>query len=344
LSRAVFLYGVRDARVGPIAPREGKLGETLVEVAAAGICGSDLHYFKDGGIGALAVVEPFVPGHEFGGYLCEDMPECGLSRGALVAVDPNVSCGRCEWCREGRRNLCPHVRFIGAPPFGGAMTQQIWVPKSQIAALPDTFVPLEAAMLEPLGVAIHAVDLAKPRLLERVALLGAGPIGLLILQALRVAGASEVHVIEPQAHRRAAALDLGATGVAASIEEILAGPAKGGCPLVVEATNSPAAFRDAVACARIGGRIVLAGIPDGDSYTLSASHARRRELEIAFVRRMGDDYPRAIELIRSGRVNVAKVVSHQVGLDDAPRMFEALARNEPGYLKVLIHPSARHQH
>ena len=152
-----------------------------------------------------------------------------------------------------------------------------------------------------------------------------------------------MHVVEPQAHRRAAALDLGATDVAASVEEFLAGPVKGGCPLVVEATNSPAAFRDAVACSRIGGRVVLAGIPDGDAYALPASHARRRELEIAFVRRMGDDYPRAIELVRSGRVNVAKVVSHQVGLDEAPRMFEALARNEPGYLKVLIHPAARHQ-
>ena len=142
-------------------------------------------------------------------------------------------------------------------------------------------------MLEPLGVAIYAVDLAAPRLLERVALLGAGPIGLLILQALRIAGADEVHVVEPQAHRRAATLDLGAADVAASVEEFLAGPVKGGCPLVVEATNSPAAFRDAVACSRIGGRVVLAGIPDGDAYALPASHARRRELEIAFVRRNG---------------------------------------------------------
>ena len=337
--RAVFLCGAGDARVGRFALREPRPGETLVAVAAVGICGSDLHYYRDGRIGAAAIVEPFVPGHEFGGYLCEDLPDRGLSRGALVAVDPNVACGRCESCRKGWRNLCPEVQFIGAPPFDGAMTQRIWAPAAQIVSRPEAFGPLEAAMLEPLGVAIHAVDLAKPRLLERVATLGAGPIGLLILQALKIAGAAEVHVIEPQAHRRAVALELGATDVAASVDDFLKGAGKGGCPLVVEATNSPDAFREAVACARIGGRIVLAGIPDGDVYKLSASPARRRGLEVKFARRMGDDYPRAIELVRSGRIDVARLVSHEVGLDDAPRMFDALARGEPGLLKILVHPS-----
>ena len=210
MNEAVFFHGARDVRVAPINLRDGGPDETLIDVAAVGICGSDLHYYKDGGIGSAIICEPFIPGHEFGGRLCEDVPELGLRRGALVAVDPNRSCGRCEWCLQGHRNLCPNVEFIGAPPFDGAMAKQIWVPKSQVVALPEAMDALEAAMLEPLGVAIHAVDLAKPRLLEPVALVGAGPIGLLILQVLKIAGAGEVHVIEPLAHRRAAALELGA--------------------------------------------------------------------------------------------------------------------------------------
>jgi L-iditol 2-dehydrogenase len=173
------------------------------------------------------------------------------------------------------------------------MTRQIWVPKSQIVALPEGMDELEAAMLEPLGVAIHAVDLAKPRVLEPVALLGAGPIGLLILQVLKVAGAGEVHAIEPLAHRRAAAHGLGAKEVFPTVDEFVSGPGKGGRPLVIEATNSPFGFRDAVRAARIGGRVVLVGIPDGDAYAPSGSEARRRGLKIKFVRRMGDDYPRA---------------------------------------------------
>jgi L-iditol 2-dehydrogenase len=310
MNQAVFLHGSRDVRIAPINLREGLPDETLIEVAAVGICGSDLHYHKDGGIGSAIIQEPFIPGHEFGGRVCEDVPELGLARGALVAVDPNHSCGKCEWCLQGHRNLCPNVEFIGAPPFNGAMTKQIWVPTSQIIALPDTMDALEAAMLEPLGVAIHAVDLAKPRLLEPVALVGAGPIGLLILQVLKIAGAGEVYVIEPLAHRCTAALELGAKDVFVTAEDFVDEAGKSGCPLVIEATNSRFGFRDAVRASRIGGRVILAGIPDDDAYTLSGSEARRRGLKIKFVRRMGDDYPRAIDLVSSGRV-----ASH----GDAPR-------------------------
>jgi L-iditol 2-dehydrogenase len=341
MNDAVFLHGPRDVRVAPFNLRESRSDETLINVAAVGICGSDLHYYKDGGIGSAIIHDPFIPGHEFGGRLIEDVPELGLTRGALVAVDPNRSCRRCEWCLEGHRNLCPNVEFIGTPSFNGAMTRQIWVPKSQIVALPEGMDALEAAMLEPLGVAIHAVDLAKPRLLEPVALIGAGPIGLLILQVLKVAGAGEVHVIEPLAHRRAAALRLGAKAVFPTVDEFVSGPGKGRRPLAIEATNSPFGFRDAVRASRIGGRVVLAGIPDGDAYTLSGSEARRRGLKIKFVRRMGDDYPRAIDLVTSGRVNVRAIVTHRDSLDAAPELFKALAQNQPTYVKALLYPNGK---
>ncbi len=339
MSKALFIRGPRDARVAPFNLREGQPGQVLLDVAAVGLCGSDLHYYKDGGIGSAVIQSPFVPGHEFAGYLCEDLEDHDLPRGSLVAVDPNKACGHCAWCREGHANLCPRVEFIGAPPFDGAMTQRIWVPGSQIVPLPPGFDPLKAVMLEPLGVAIHAVDLAKPRLLERVALLGAGPIGLLILQVLHAAGAGEVLVIDPLDHRREAASRLGAARVGASVEDLADWTAGEGCPLVVEATNAPAGFRDAVRAARIGGRVVLVGIPDGDTYTLPAAEARRRALKIKFARRMGEVYPRAIALVASGKVNVVSMVTHRVALDDAPGAFEALTENTPGYIKVLIYPN-----
>jgi L-iditol 2-dehydrogenase len=340
VSKALYIHGPRDARIAPFNPREGRSDQLLLNVAAVGLCGSDLHYYKDGGIGSAVIQSPFVPGHEFAGYLCDDLDQCDLPRGSLVAVDPNKACGDCDWCREGHPNLCPNVEFIGAPPFDGAMTERIWVPSSQIVPLPAGFGPLEAVMLEPLGVAIHAVDLAKPRLLERVALLGAGPIGLLILQVLQASGAGEVLVVDPLGHRRAAASHLGAARVAASVDELADVTSGEGCPLVVEATNSPAGFKDAVRTARIGGRVVLVGIPDGDTYTLPAAEARRRALKIKFARRMGEVYPRAIALVASGKVDVASMVTHRVGLNEAPGAFEALAQNAPGYIKVLIYPNA----
>ncbi len=337
MSRALFIHGAHDARVAPFNLREGRDGEVLLEVAAVGICGSDLHYFKDGGIGSAVIRDPFVPGHEFGGRLSEDVEGLGLRRGQLVAVDPNKACGHCEWCREGHPNLCPNVEFTGAPPFDGAMTQKIWVAKKQLVALPETFDALDAAMLEPLGVAIHAVRLAKPGLLERAGVIGCGPIGLLILQALKAAGAGEVLACDPRPDRRALARRLGADRVGESFADIVEW-SHGGAPLTVEATNSPFGFRDAVAATRIGGRIVLVGIPDGDVYTLPAADARRRGLKIKFARRMGELYPLAVALVAAGTVDVRSIVTPRVGLDEAPAAFAALAENAPGYAMVLIEP------
>jgi L-iditol 2-dehydrogenase len=339
VAKALYLHGRHDARVAPFNPRERRPDEVLLDIAAVGLCGSDLHYYKDGGIGSALINSPFVPGHEFAGYLCEDLEPLGLTRGSLVSVDPNRACGHCAWCAEGHPNLCPNVEFIGAPPFDGAMTQRMWVPASQIVPVPTSFDSLKAVMLEPLGVAIHAVDLAKPRLLERVALLGAGAIGLLVLQVLHAAGAGDILVVEPLEHRRRLATQLGAARVASSFDELIDSTDGEGCSLVVEATNAPNGFRDAVRAARIGGRIVLVGIPDGDTYTLPAAEARRRGLKIKFARRMGEVYPRAINLIETGKVDVVSMVSHRVGLDETPSAFKALAENAPGYIKVLIYPN-----
>ena len=339
MSRALFLHAAFDARVAPFNLREGLPGETLLDVAAVGLCGSDLHYYKDGGIGAAAIVAPFVPGHEFSGVLTEDVPERGLKRGALVAVDPNQACGNCEQCRAGHPNLCPNVRFIGAPPHDGAMTERLWVPKDLLVPLPDGLDPVDAVMLEPLGVAVHAIDLAKPGLLESVTLIGCGPIGLLILQVLRVAGAGEIFAVDPLPHRREEALSLGADRALASLEDLRSVTGGEGTSLVMEATNSPHGFRDAVLAARIGGRIVLVGIPDGDTYTFPAADARRRGLKIKFARRMGEVYPRAIRLVSSGRVDVRSMIKHTFALEDAPRAFQLHAENAPGMIKSIILPN-----
>jgi L-iditol 2-dehydrogenase len=134
-------------------------------------------------------------------------------------------------------------------------------------------------------------------------------------------------------------MGLGAARVAPSVDDLLSLTDNEGCPLVVEATNSPNGFKEAVRAARIGGRVVLVGIPDGDTYTLPAAEARRRGLKIKFARRMGEVYPRAIALVASGKVDVRSMVSHRVGLEETPGVFKALAENAPGYVKVLIDPN-----
>lgn len=339
MNTAAFIYGARDLRIADFNPPATAPDTVMVNVESVGVCGSDLHYYKDGGIGGAVIAQPFIPGHEFSARLSGDIEEKNLREGDLVAIDPAQPCHHCEWCFRGYHNLCPDVIFLGAPPYHGALTQQIAVPLDSIIKLPESMTADQGAMLEPLGVCIHAMDLAKPALLENVAVLGCGPIGLQLLQLLKLAGCGNVFAIDPQAHRAAAAMQAGATAAGQSKELILDHTQGRGCDLVIEATNSPDGFADAISVARIGGRMVLAGIPDGDLYSqISAAEARRRGLTIKFSRRMGNVYQRAIELVATGRVDVDALVTHHFGLQDTPQAYEMQADEAAGLIKSIVRP------
>lgn len=337
--RATYLHGVRDVRVGEKSDPQRQDNDVLIRVSGVGVCGSDLHYYLEGGIGSACIHEPFVPGHELAGWVVEERPELGLARGQLVAVEPAKPCGHCEWCERGHINLCPNVEFLGAPPYHGAMTETIAVRPDQVFAVPGGFTVEQAVMLEPLGVAIHAMDLAKQRVVESVAVLGCGPIGLCLVQLARLQGADRVYAVDPVDYRRAAGERLGADRIAAhhgAIDEWTDGR---GADLVLEATNAPAGLQYACETARIGGRIVMAGIPDGNEYTLDASLARRKGLNIKFSRRMGHVYPRAIRLVAEGRVDVDSIVTHRFTLEDSGQAFALQSGCRDGALKSIIVPN-----
>jgi L-iditol 2-dehydrogenase len=336
--QAAYLYGQRDIRLGVWDPAPRHADDVPVEVASVGVCGSDLHYYKEGGIGAARVTDPFVMGHEFAGYLGQDVPEAGLKQGQLVAVDPARPCGRCEHCFRGHVNLCPHVEFLGAPPNPGGLAQTIYAGPEQLYALPADFSPVEAAMLEPLGVGVHAMDLAKPRLLETVTVVGCGPIGLMLVMLARHAGVGRIYAVDPLDYRAEAAKRHGAGAAADHVRAIPELTDGRGTDLVLEATNSPDGFQHAVDAARIGGRILLVGIPDGDSYNLAAATARRKGLEIKFARRMGHVYPRAIQLVAENRVDVTRMVTHEVGLADTADAFRLMADYADGAIKTVVSP------
>ena len=141
---AVFLHGIKDLRIGPLPEPSRAGGQVPLSVSTVGICGSDLHYYLEGGIGSAQVRSPFVPGHEFAGRVLEDREDLGLRQGQLVAVDPAKPCGRCEWCHAGYPNLCPHVEFTGAPPFQGALTRTLMAEPGQIFPVPDGMTAVQA--------------------------------------------------------------------------------------------------------------------------------------------------------------------------------------------------------
>ncbi|WP_425145257.1 zinc-dependent alcohol dehydrogenase [Deinococcus sp.] len=338
--RTVRLHAAHDLRLHDEALPAQVPGEVRLKVEAVSVCGSDMHYYHEGGIGPAVIRTPMTPGHEFSATVIGGSGEAyGLPDGTLVAVDPAQHCGHCEQCQAGYPNLCPNVRFLGSPGVDGGLAQFINVPPSSLYPVPPGFSPALAALLEPLGVALHALDITKLRPMSGVTVLGAGPIGLMIAQVAKVCGAAQVRVVEPRAARRAQALHLGADSVHEHYSEVLDATGGRGDDYVLEATTSPGAPEHAALIARIGGRITLVGIPDGDHFQMSAANARRKGLIIKMSRRMGHVYPRAIELVRSGRVNIGGVATHHYGMEGAARAFQDAHEAPDGFLKAVIYPN-----
>ncbi len=323
---AARLHGSGDVRVGEEPARTVAAGESLVRVEAVGLCGSDLHWYEDGGIGSTHIAAPLIVGHEFCG-----MVEGGPLDGRRVAVDPALSCEVCDVCRRGDRNLCPDGRFAGYGDCDGALQEALAWPTHALVALPDSFDAATGALLEPLGVALHAFDLGHVALDDRVAVVGCGPIGLLLIGVLRAAGARVVLAVEPLAHRREAALAYGAQRAVAPED------AAGEVDVAFEVAGNDAAVQTALELALPGARIILTGIPGAaDRISFSASLARRKGLTLVMVRRMNEVYPRAIRLVERGVIDLAALVTHRFPLARADEAF-AVASARTG-LKVVVEP------
>jgi L-iditol 2-dehydrogenase len=334
--KAVRLHGIGDLRYHTEPEPIPEEGSELVKVTAVGICGSDLHWFEDAGIGDAELEKPLILGHESAGVI-----ETGSHRGERVAIDPCIPCGTCKYCLEGNPNFCPNQSFSGHSGQDGTMCERIVWPSRNLFPLPDSLSDEDGAMLEPLGVAIHATRLAKLEPGMRVAVFGCGPIGLLIVQLVRLMNPAQIIVTDKLSHRLDAALELGASnGFIAEkgqeIEAVLAATGGEGVHLAFEAACENDAVITAVEAARPGSHVVLVGIPDDDRTSFRASTARRKGLTIKFCRRMKHTYSRAIQLVESGKVDVRSMVSHRFPLDQFQQAFEVAAKREG--LKVVINP------
>lgn len=317
--KTIRLHGPSDLRQHEEPrPRPGP-GEVLVHVNAVGICGSDLHWFGEACIGDAKLSQPLILGHEFAGVIAE-----GLRRGERVVVDPAVPCKVCEFCLQGNPNLCEHIRFAGHGMEDGALREYIAWPEECLFRLPDSLSFSDGVMLEPLGVAIHAVDLAHLRAGMSVGVFGCGPIGQLVIQMVRLGGAIEVFVTEPLRHRLESAINLGAREWTSDQKVDVA----------FEVAGENEAVETAFGAVKPGGQVILAGIPADDRTSFSASVARRKGLTIKLVRRMKFTYPRAIRLVESGRVDVRSLVTHHFPLENALEAFSVAQRRDG--LKIII--------
>jgi L-iditol 2-dehydrogenase len=283
--------------------------EVLVRVAAVGICGSDVHYYRHGRIGRYVVEQPLVLGHESSGTIAAlgaGVPTARL--GERVAVEPGVPCRRCDWCKRGRYNLCPLVVFLGTPPVDGALVEYLSVPADFAHPVPDTMTFDDAALVEPTAVAVHAARVGRTAAGEHVAVFGAGPIGLLLTQVVRAFGAASVVVVDPEPLRRELAGEFGADDAIAP-DDVNA--REGTADIAFDASGDPGAIAATVGVARRGGRAVWVGLPPG-----------------------------AVPLPVPAVVDKDALLTHRFELAETGQALDQVAAREGGVVKAVIHASA----
>ncbi|MGH3691805.1 MAG: NAD(P)-dependent alcohol dehydrogenase [Microbacterium sp.] len=310
--------------------------QVIVRVNAVGICGSDVHYFHEGRIGDFVVEEPLVLGHEAGGTIVAVGADVDASRiGERVSIEPQHPCRACEFCRSGRYNLCPQIEFYATPPIDGAFAEYVAIQGDFAYAVPDSVSDDAAALMEPLSVAIAAVQKAGVRPGSRVLITGAGPIGIVTTQTARAFGATEIVISDPMAERREVALRFGATEAV----DPAAGPLGSGYDAFVDASGSPVAVKQGISALKSGGVAVLVGM-GADEIALPVSTIQNRELIVTGVFRYANTWPTAIDLVASGAVDLDALVTGAYGLAEVREALDSASR--PSTLKSIVRPDREH--
>lgn len=321
---------VEDRPVPAVDP-----GDVLVRVAAVGVCGSDVHYFRHGRIGDFVVEEPLVLGHELSGTVVAVGDGVDPSRvGERVAIEPQRPCHRCAQCLAGRYNLCPHMRFYATPPVDGAFAEFVTIEAEFAHVLPDSVSFEAGALLEPLSVGIAAVRKAGIVPGSSVLIAGAGPIGIICAQAARAYGATRIVISDLVAERRERALSYGATEVVdPTAVDVTADIAP--VDAFIDASGAPRAVSDGIKAVGPAGAAVLVGLGNSEM-TLPVEHIQNLEVTVTGIFRYTNTWPVAIELVASGTIDLDSLVTGRFGLDDVRQALES--DTDPESLKSVVYP------
>ena len=317
-------------------------GEVQVRVRAVGICGSDLHSYAEGAIGDTPCQYPMVLGHEPAGTVVRaGAGVTGWAPGDRAALEPALYCYHCEFCRSGRHNVCENIRFLSNPGVPGFFREFVNLPAANLLPLPPDL-PLElATMFEPLAVAMHSLQFASIAAGDTVAVFGAGPIGLLTIACLKAAGAGRIWAVEPVAHRRAMAIQIGADATLDSeagdaADGILADTAGRGVDCAIDCAARGETINQAIRASRNAGRVVLTGIHSAAMVPLEVSPMRRKELAIFNVRRSNHESDAALRMLRERAGWFTPLLTHTRPLDRIAEAFSIVERRADGVGKMII--------
>lgn len=340
--RVAVMTGIKEIELTERDIPKLKEDEVLVRVEYVGVCGSDLHYYEAGGIGANIVKPPFVLGHEAGGRVVETGSKVtNLKIGDRVALEPGKTCGKCEFCKTGRYNLCPDVIFFATPPIDGVFQDYVAHPADLCFKIPDNMDTMEAALIEPLAVGFHAARQGNAKAGQTAVVTGAGCIGLVSMMALKAMGVTKVIVVDVMQKRLDKALELGAAAVVNgkdkdTVDEIMRLTDGKGADLVIETAGTEITARQAIHFTKKGATIVLVGYSATGEMTLPLGLALDKELEFKTVFRYRHIYPLAIEAVAAGKVNLKGIVTNIFPLDEVREAMKQSVENKADIVKSVI--------
>jgi L-iditol 2-dehydrogenase len=338
--KSVQLVAPRTLEVVETAlPSDPGPGEILVKLRSVGICGSDMHWYLDGNIYGYPASYPQILGHEPAGEVA--VVGAGVSAfkpGDRVSIEPTVSCGHCEYCLAGQHNNCVRGVFMGSPQLPGLLRDFATIPAHNATLVPESFSYTQASLIEPVAVIMHMLELIEIRVGDTVAVLGAGPMGLLAAAVARKAGASQVLVAEKLPHRIKMAMDQGATAAVptAQFRDLVLDKTRGrGVDLAIDAAGAAETINTALAVTRLGGTFVLIGIPNHVPVGVDLYSLQAKEICFQPVKRSNHRSEPAIALLAAGAIPEA-IVTHRVSLDQAPAAFQMLAEYRDGIGKLAV--------
>jgi L-iditol 2-dehydrogenase len=317
-------------------------GEVQCRVASIGVCGSDLHAYGEGQVGGMPNAYPMVLGHEPAGVIVKTgAGVTGLTAGDRGALEPALYCYHCEFCLSGHHNVCANIRFLSTPNIPGFFRELVNLPVANFAPIPQNLSFDAATLAEPLAIAIHSMHLAAISANETVAVIGAGPVGLLTIAALRAADAGRIWAIEPLAHRRELARVMGADAVLEpeeAVAEILRATGQRGVDCAIDCAAGADTVPQAIRLTRNAGRVVLTGIHSTPTFTVDASGMRRKELTLFNVRRSNHETEEALSLLEAQPNWFAPLVTHTRTLDRIDEAFDLTSHYRDGVGKMVIRP------
>jgi L-iditol 2-dehydrogenase len=317
-------------------------GEVQCRVESVGICGSDLHAYGEGQVGGTPNAYPMVLGHEPAGVIVKTgAGVTGLAAGDRGALEPALYCYHCEFCLSGHHNVCANIRFLSNPNYPGFFREFVNLPVANFAPISANLSLDAATLAEPLAIALHSVHLAAIGAGETIAVIGAGPIGLLTIAALRAANAGRIWAIEPLAHRRELARTMGADAVLEpeeAVAEILRATGQRGVDCAIDCAAGADTVPQAIHLARNAGRVVLTGIHSTPTFTVDASSMRRKELTLFNVRRSNHETEEALSLLEAQPNWFAPLVTHTRSLDRIDEAFDLTSHYRDGVGKMVIRP------